>query len=267
MQSIHKNKRKKNIFIYIVVIIIIFIVNPFHIFDSFRNVIMAPLAPILHSSFNKGTYIAERVDMLIHMRTLYSENQLLKHDIQQFRAHESFDADIANENKMLREELNLLPRDEVHLMGAEVILRDPLGGNQWVMINRGKNDGVNIGDGVIVGDSIFIGAIDELTDNTARVKLITHPDNSVNIVTARSSSEAIAYGEHGLSVVVEDIKKDDDVVDGDMFVTSSIGNTFPRGFNVGTIQGIKFSQDNLFKKGTIVPLIELSDLNFVFVIK
>lgn len=267
MQSIHKHKRKKNIFIYIVVIVVILIINPFNFFGSIRNIIAIPLTPIIQIGSGFGSYISEHVDMILHIGSLYEENQFLNNEIQQLKADNSFIADIKNENEILRKEIKLLPRDKFELIGADVILRDPLGGNQWIMINRGSDDGLQVGNGVIVGESIFIGEIDEISNATARVRLITSSENSVNIVTARTSSEAIAYGKHGLSVVVEDIKKDDDVVEGDMFVTSNIGNIFPRGLNIGIVQNIKLSDDNLFKKATIAPLVSLDNIRFVFIIK
>ncbi len=267
MQSIHKNKRKKNIFIYIIIIIVVIIINPFNMFGSVRNIIMIPLTPVIQFGFGPGSYISEHVSMIFQIGTLYRDNQDLQNKVQQLEAENASAQDIKNENKILRNTLNLLPRDELDLIGSDVILRDSLGGNQWILVNRGTKEGVTVGMPVIVNENVLVGVVDEADDKTARVRLITHPDSTVNIVSARTGAEAIAYGKHGLSVVVEDIKKDSDVVDGDVFITSDIGNTFSRGISVGTVQNITISADNLFQKAHMLPIASLDDLRFVFIVK
>jgi len=267
MQSIHKKKQKKNIFIFIAIVVVFIIVNPFDMFGSVRSIIMVPFAPLTHLGTNIGAYFFDKSNMILHIGTLYQQNQELSSNVRQLESKNSMLVDVKNENDLLRQNLSLLPREQFNFVGADVVLRDPLGGDQWVTINRGKQDGIEVGMVAVVDEGVFVGHVDEIDRTTARIKLITHPESVVNVVSARTGAEAIAYGEHGLSVVVEDIKKDDDVVDGDVFITSDIGNMFPRGLSVGTVQNMTTSTNNLFQRANIVPLVSLNDLRFVFIIK
>ena len=267
MQVIHKKKRNKNTIIYIVAFIILIIINPFNVFGFVRNIIMVSLTPITRQGSAMGMYISDKVSMVFSIGTLYRNNQNLENKVRQLEAKNAMLIDTKNENDKLRSALELLPRDELKFIGGDVILRDSLGGNQWIMINRGKKDGVTVGKAVVVDENILVGIIDKVDNVIARVQLVTHPESVINAVTARTGAQAIVLGLHGLSMVAEDIKMDDDVVNGDMFVTSDIGNSFPRGLSIGTVQSITYSTDQLFQKATILPSAPLDRLQHVFVIK
>jgi len=228
---------------------------------------MVPLTPVAKQGSVAGSYISDKVDMIFSIGALYRNNQDLQNKAQQLEAKNAMLKDIKNENDKLRNALELLPRDKFEFIGGDVVLRDSLGGNQWIMINRGKRDGVSVGKAVVVNENVLVGIVDEVDSATARIKLITHPDSVINVATARTNAQAIILGLHGLSIAVEDIKMDDDVVNGDVFVTSDIGNSFPRGLSIGTVQNIVSSIDQLFQNATILPSASLEDLQYVFVIK
>jgi rod shape-determining protein MreC len=267
MQVLHKKKQNKKIIIYIVLFVILIIINPFNVFGFVRNIVMIPLTPVTRQGSIVGIYISDKLGMIFNIGTLYQNNQNLENKVRQLEAENALLMDVSNENDELRSSLELLPRDEFKFIGGDVILRDSLGGNQWVMLNRGKRDGVAIGKAVVVGENVLVGIVDEVNDTTARVQLITHPESAINVVTARTGAQAIVLGLHGLSVTVEDIKMDDDVINGDMFVTSDIGNSFPRGLSVGIVQNITPSTDKLFQNATIIPSVSLDRIQHLFVIK
>ncbi|MEA3323069.1 MAG: rod shape-determining protein MreC [Patescibacteria group bacterium] len=267
MQSLHKNKKKKKIFIYIIIIILLIVINPFNIFGFVRSIIMVPLEPLTEMGFGTGSRFSDQVHIIFSIGTLYRQNQELHSKVRQLESENAYLIDVKNENETLRKSVNLLPQEKFELMGAEVVLRNPVGGDHWIVINRGKVDGVEIGNSVIVDEGVFVGHIDEVDHATARVQLVTNPESIVNVVTARSGAQAIAYGNHGISIAVEDIKKDDDVIEGDMFITSDVGNKYTRGFSVGRVQNITTAKNNLFQTANVLPLVALDKLRFVFVVK
>ncbi|MEN8252740.1 MAG: hypothetical protein ABFQ53_04140, partial [Patescibacteria group bacterium] len=125
MQSIHKNKRKKNIFIYITIIVVVIIANPFNLLDSVRNWTMKPVDSLMQIGFKSGSYLSDHFGMIANIGNLYFENQDLNNQIQQLKAEAVSVQDIENENEKLRKEVGLLPRKDFDLIGAQVILRDP----------------------------------------------------------------------------------------------------------------------------------------------
>ncbi len=267
MQSLHKNKKKKKIFIYIIIIILLIAINPFNMFGFVRSVIMVPLEPLIKMGFGTGSRLSHQMHMIFSIGTLYRQNQELHSRVRQLESENAYLIDVKNENEILRKNVNLLPQGKFELMGAEVVLRNPVGGDQWIVINRGKMDGVEIGNSVIVDEGVFVGHVDEVDHTTARVQLVTNPESIINVVTARSGAQAIAYGNHGISIIVEDIKKNDDVVEGDMFITSDVGNKYTSGLSVGRVQSITTAENNLFQIANVLPLVALDELRFVFIVK
>ncbi|PID52752.1 MAG: rod shape-determining protein MreC [Candidatus Moraniibacteriota bacterium] len=268
MHAVHKNKQGKRKYLYIIVILVaIIVLDPFSVLGFVRGITSTLFLPFNHIGQNLGESFGDSFDVVLHMGDMHRDNQRLIQENQDLRAELMYLTDIKNENNILRTELGLLPRKDFELIYAEVVVRDSLGGDQWVMINVGAENGVKKDMAVIVGAGVFVGYIDTVDQKISRVRLITHPESVVNVVNADSGAEAISRGRYGLSVVVEDIKKGDKVQDGDMFVTSQIGNKFPRGFSVGVAQNVALSNDDLFQRANIIPLVSLDDIRFVSVVK
>lgn len=252
---------------YIVIIFLGMIANPFGVMTKIRSGVMVILSPLSNIGYGVGVKYRSAVGLIADMGNLYAQNQELRATVRRLESENAYSMDIKKENQFLRTELDLLPREEYALIGADVIARDSLGGSQWVMIDKGREQGIEENMAVIVDDRVFVGYIDDVNQTVSRVRLITHPDSVVNVVGAKGGSEAIMRGNHGLSAVVEDIKKDDVVENGEMFITSSIGARFPRGLSVGHVQNVSTTEDQLFQKATIIPLVDLGDLRTLFVIK
>lgn len=268
MHAVHKNTQKKRIYLYIIVFFgVIIIINPFNILGSVRGVASTLFLPVNGVGQGFGTSVRDALGVVVHMGDMHEENQVLLQENQHLRAEIAQLLDMRGENDVLRKELGLAQRGKFDLVHAEVVVRDSVGGDQWIMINKGVDDGIQKDMAVVVDEDIFVGYIDTIDKNTSRVRLLTHPESVVNVVNAKSGAEAISRGQHGLSVVVEDIKKGDEVHDGDMFVTSQIGNKFPRGLSVGTAQNISLSHDDLFQSANIIPMTQLDKIRFVSVIK
>ncbi len=268
MHAVHKNTHKKRKYLFVIVVLgIVLITDPFNILSVLRGTVATLFLPINHITQHIGVSVGRSFDIVVHMGDMYAQNQKLAQENQQLRAQIMQLTDVQKENVALRKEYDLSPRDDFTLIAAEVVVRDALGGDHWVMINRGTKDGVAEDMAVIVGEGIFVGYTDAVDYATARVRLLTHPKSVVNVVNANSGAEALSRGQHGLSIVVEDIKKGDAVHDGDVFVTSQIGNKFARGFSVGTAQNVALSEDDLFQSANIIPLASLSDIRFVSVVK
>ncbi len=266
MQSLHRNKKSKKVGIYIVLIFLLIIADPFHLITKVRSGLMIILSPLSRVGYGIGTKYDAFVHVTIEIGDLYEQNQKLREEHQQLEARSAQCGDVEKENEMLRSELKLLPRAEYTLVGADIIMRDSLGGNQWATINRGRKDGVAEDMAVIVGEHIFVGYIDMVDENTSRIRFLTHPDSVINVVGEKSGAEAIMRGNHGLSATIEDIKKNDHVENSEMFITSAIGTQFPRGLSVGRVQNITMSEDQLFQQANITPVVSFGDIRVVFIV-
>lgn len=263
----HKPSYKKAKYVFAVVVaIVVMIINPFDVMGHVRHAIATVFVPLNHIGRSIGMLATRAVDVVTHIGTMSADNQRLLEENANLKAQIAGCTDTKKENATLREQMQLSVRDTFQTVSAQVVVRDTLGGNQWMMIDRGRDAGIGEHMAVVTGDSVFVGYIDHVDATTARVRLLTHPESVVNIVDAESGAEAIARGQHGLSVVVEDMQKGDAVRNGDTFVTSNIGTKFPRGLGVGTVQNVTLSEDHLFQSAHIMPFAPLETVRFVSVI-
>ena len=267
MQSLHRTNYSKRIIIFIIGMMVVVWIDPFGVTQYARNIISIVTRPVMSGGFAVGDRAYGIWDLVFGIGTLHEENQVLQQRVQKLESDAALLQDVKKENEELRTLLDIAPRDTYTLIGAETILRDSLGGNQWIMIDKGRADGVAENMTVIVNDGVYVGRVSSVDEHTAQVQLLTHPEHVVNVTGIQGGAEAIMRGNHGLSAVVEDIKKDIRVEDGESFITSQIGNKTTRGFLVGTIHNVATSPDALFQTGNIVPAAALDRLHIVFIVK
>lgn len=247
--------------------IIIVLIDPFGVMGKVRDGARFVFVPLTKIGYGIGQRIDDLSSMVFDMGTLHHDNEELRKQVRILESSFARCDNVIDENEALREDLALLPRENFSLIGAEVVLRDSLGGDHWIVINRGQRDGVESDMAVIVDESVYVGYIDHVDYGTARVRLLTHPESVINVIGSRSEAEAIVRGDHGLAAVIEDIQKERNVEENEIFLTSRLGNRLPQGFAIGRTQHIATSEDQLFKKANIIPLADLGDLDIVFVVK
>ena len=175
--------------------------------------------------------------------------------------------DQKNENDELRKQLELSPRDEYNLESSLVIGQDPRRAGSWIIIDKGKNRGIEKGMPVIVYNGILIGKIDEVYNDSAKVVLLSDASSLVNVSDIETSARGILSGEYGLGLKLGMVEQTEILNSGDNVVTSGLGGLMPKGLLVGKIEQISNSPDKLFQEAVILPKVKYSNLNLVFVIK
>jgi rod shape-determining protein MreC len=172
-----------------------------------------------------------------------------------------------NENATLRRALNFKENVEYDMIPAEVRTQDPTGFSQIVILNKGQDDGVNLGQAVIVSPGILIGRVTKALKTTSEVTLITDPNMTINGEVADSGARGLVKGEHGISLILDLVTQNEVIKSGDKIITSGLSGDFPRGLLVGEINAIKTSSSELFQQAYVSPGTDLKNLSFVFAVK
>jgi rod shape-determining protein MreC len=152
------------------------------------------------------------------------------------------------------------------MITAEVIGRDPSSWFRSVTINKGEMDGVNRGMAVISPDGV-IGQVLKTSLHYATVLLITDYNSAFDAIVQRTRSKAIVEGKEENRCQLKYLLRTEDVVVGDMVITSGLGGKFPKGLRVGEIQRVEKKGYGVFQQAELVPSVDFTKLEEVLVIK
>ena len=148
---------------------------------------------------------------------------------------------------------------------AAVIGRDPSPFIQYVIINRGSNDGILRGMPV-VNQQGLVGRVDAVIADAARVQLITDPASDVNVRLENAETNASLIGSVTGDVNLELIPQDVIVEPGDLVLTSGLGGGYPPNLIIGQVVNVRTRDFDLFQQATVQPVVDFDRLQLVLVI-
>ncbi len=149
-----------------------------------------------------------------------------------------------------------------------MIARDiqPLGST--LIIDRGTNDGVEVGNAVIISNGILIGKVAEAEAESSMVRLLN--DNQSKIaatVLTHDKSIGVIEGGYGISVRMNFIPQQEDVRVGDLVVTSGLEKGMPRGLLIGNVAAVEKEPYQPFQTAVLHPEARLSNISLVSVLR
>jgi len=148
---------------------------------------------------------------------------------------------------------------------AAVIARDPSPFLQYVIINRGSDDGLRRGMPVVTQQGL-IGRLAAVTAGAARVQLITDPASTVNVRLEPSGAQAILQGQLTGEVTLDMIPQDANVQAGDLVLTSGLGGGYPPNILIGQVSSIRSVDQDIFQRANVQTVADFSKINIVLVI-
>lgn len=192
-------------------------------------------------------------DRLSSREILQERNRALEHENLILQRKVLQTASLTAENARLRELLNSTEMFEDAVLVAELlgISPDPL--KQEILLHRGRNHGVFEGQPVLDADGL-IGSVTEVSDETARVLLITDASNAVPIQVNRNGVRGIAEGSgRPDELYIRNLVPTTDIHEGDLIVSSGLGGRYPFGYPVGEVIRIEYDGADSFLRVVIRP--------------
>ena len=154
---------------------------------------------------------------------------------------------------------------EYEYVGASVIGRDPSPFLQYVIINRGSDDGLRRGMTVVTQQGL-VGRISRVTAVSANVQLITDPALNLNVRLQPSRDRAVLSGSITGDLLLEFIPQEANVSSGDIVLTSGFGGNYPPNVLIGQVTSIRSQDYDLFQSGSVQPVVDFEQLEIVLVI-
>jgi rod shape-determining protein MreC len=154
---------------------------------------------------------------------------------------------------------------ENRYLAATVIGRDPSPFLEYVIINRGSDDGLRRGMPVVTQQGL-VGRIAAVTADAARVQLITDPASNINVKLEPSRAQAVIRGEVSGEISLAMIPQSAPVEIGDLILTSGLGGNYPTNILIGQVTGVRRRETDLFQSASVQPVVDFNQLEIVLII-
>jgi rod shape-determining protein MreC len=199
---------------------------------------------------------------LVHVQR---ENVVLKQRIAELENQTHQMKEMALANERLQKLLQFREKISTTLVAAEVIGQDPSSWFKSVTLNKGESEGVRKGMAVISPEGV-VGQILKTAPHYSTVLLITDYNSAIDSIIDRTRAKAIVEGKGENRCQLKYLLRTEEVVIGDIVVTSGLGGNFPKGLMVGEVQKVDKKGHGVFQYAELVPRVDLTKLEEVFVI-
>ncbi|TVQ78600.1 MAG: rod shape-determining protein MreC [Bradymonadales bacterium] len=194
------------------------------------------------------------------------ENQELRFRLSELSLRLQQQGEIEAENTRLRELLEFRERQPMEYLVARVIAKDPSAFFKTVMIDRGRESGVEEGMPVVSAEGV-VGRIQAVGPLSSRVLLINDVNSRVDAVIQRSRARTIVAGGLGGTLNLRFLPRRQDIRVDDLVVTSGLGESFPAGFRIGWVSEVKRDPNVVLEEAKIRAAVNFDSVEEVFVIR
>ena len=171
------------------------------------------------------------------------------------------------ENETLKQYLNLTEKyTDYTTVPADVINRDISNYSKTIVINIGKEDGVEE-NMTVIADQGLVGHVISVTENTAKIQTIIDTASSVSC-TMSDKDTIVCKGtlDDNITLKAMYIPTEANVIQGDSIETSGLGGIYPKGIHVGTIQKVENTQNITDRYALVETAVDFNKLDTVLVI-
>lgn len=236
-------------------------------FSNIEKIILDITAPLQAGWSSITGHVDSLWQGAMTLNNLKAEHQLLAENVRELRQQSREYQEMKLENERLRDLLSFKEKFAYQTVGAEVIGRNMNNWDNFLVINKGLNDGIDRGMAVITKNGL-IGQTMMVTNNTAQVLLILDENSTVSGIVQETRENGMIEGQGKRSsfLQMQRLPRDAKVKAGDHIFSSGLGGVFPKGIFVGRVEKISTDPYDIAKKAIIVPAENFNKIEEVLVI-
>ena len=255
-----KNKKKIIIIITSIVIILLLVVS----------LLINRKVTFVENIFKDITTTANKV-IMYPFTSLNKEKN--KTQTESYTIQKNINESLEKEIQELKETLELNKTlTEYEPVNATILSRNKSYWFNTITIDKGKKDGLKENMAVVTKNGL-IGKLSKVYNHSSEVKLITSDDInfkvSISIKTGETDNYAILNGYNKKTKLIKatGIDKTTDIHENDSVLTSGLGEFFPGGIYIGTVERIEKDKYNLSKTIYIKTNQDFNNIHYVTVLK
>lgn len=260
MQSLLKKHKLAAILLFVVALGLLNITS-----EGVRGGVSSFLAPFQASLWKGGNATSNLLNGLFagakapqRVLELEAENLGLR---QQLLAYN----ELEKENERLREAFLVAAKEDLELLFAEIIAKEVEG--DVLLLNKGTKDGVKEGMPVLTQSKVAVGRVGKVFLNTCQVLLFSLKDHASDVKIQGKETVGVLKGQGRFGALLDLIPQEEELVEGDVVLTSALGGTFPDNFLVGELQGVQKSDLTAFQGGFVKLFFHPRKENSLFILK
>ncbi len=257
--------KKNNIFLKILVLIVcLFIfVSLLNIFQNpIKNVLHVVSAPVEKYFWEAGGRSSVFFASLINAGNIVKENENLKIENQSLLVKIALLQAIEKENQALKAIAGASQLGEYKLVMAGVTGLNSA--EDIISMNKGSASGILEGMPVISEQKVVFGKVLKVYKNFSEVMLISNKNNVLNVKI--NDILGVTRGNGNLEIYLDLVPVDSNINQGDVLVTSSLEEIFPKDLLVGRVQETNKNDLKPFQTIKIEPFFNIKEAENLFVV-
>lgn len=236
------------------------------VFKPVRSLLITIVSPVQYIASLPAVMLDASSDRIISQEQLIAENDKLVQQLVALQADNQRYQSLLAENEQLRKLLGAPLQNDLPKTVAELMAVDNNPYSLQVLINQGSLNGVFNAQPVI-DDQGVVGQIVDVAQTTARVLLVSDLSHAIPVRILRNNLRLIANGSGELNLLnIKHVSHSTDIAEGDILVTSGLGNVFPEGYPVAVVSQIKRDEGRPFALVKAIPLARLDRLRYLLLL-
>ncbi|MAX55251.1 MAG: rod shape-determining protein MreC [Alcanivoracaceae bacterium] len=223
----------------------------------------APIHYVAHLPVDSGQWLTEqaqsRSSLMEENQRLQRQSLILEQKVQRLAVLEA-------ENVRLRELLNSSADLDANVLVAEIIGVDPDPNRQELVINKGTGSDVFRGQAVLDAQGL-IGQVVDAGPLSSRVLLLTDASHAMSVQVNRNGVRAVLAGNGQTGLRLLYVPDTADIEEGDLLVSTGLGQRYPRGYPVGTVTSVRHQSGAPYADITALPTARIDRASHVLLVQ
>ena len=266
-----------SVFVFVILIIIstlMLLVSSRNFIFGVKNTGLSLFSGVRGGIYELSSLVSRTVLSIKELTNLRKEHADLLKQLDRYEELERSNAEIYQENIRLKEQLDFARTLKYRRIPAQISGRDPNNLFSALVINKGSYSGVSNNMTVVAwqnGTQALVGKVIQTGVFESLVMPVFDINSLVSCRFSVSRFEGIVEGqgssENSLLMQFVPRRARDEINIGDIVITSGMGGIYPPGINLGRVSSINVLEYETTLEIEVVPMIDFSRLEYVFVIE
>ena len=222
-----------------------------------------------------GGFVSDSFSSIAELRRLRENYQELSSKLERYTNMERGLAELREENKRLKEQLDVSQEISYQRIAAKIVAKDPENFYSTITIDKGIGDGIRKNMPVIAfqdGMEGLVGRVTEVGRGTSKIVPLYDPKSFVAARLAGGSRTDGLVGGQGspeAPLLMRFVKKraKDEIQFGDLVVTTGYESVYPPEVSVGRVKKVRVLDYQTSIDIELDSVLDFSRIEYVFVVK